>query len=275
LTYDAEIGFLDDEGIRLEHLLDYVRDIKANHKLILLDHCFSGDVVVSQMGPNRATTDGIDATVGTGSGARGADAYRVEPRGVALDEIVKGFEPRSSGLIILAAASGPAFELIERQHGAFTAAILEAATTRTVTGRADVTAGELLSWTVTRVKQLANQDARDFIAGENVGNWIVFRGVPPDGVPSTRAKRCKERLDDWQEKQNWISLQSKIDAVVILTKWVESLGDGTLLTGCEERARSAILSHCEHPAPSLKADEVCAKDLDEFLLKKGCPGRPE
>src|SRR5207249_4824707 len=36
LTYDAAPMLLDGRGIRLEHLLDYVRDIKARTKLILL-----------------------------------------------------------------------------------------------------------------------------------------------------------------------------------------------------------------------------------------------
>jgi hypothetical protein len=44
LTSDAEISMLDVQGIRLEHLLTYVDDIRAGRKLILLDHCYSGDV---------------------------------------------------------------------------------------------------------------------------------------------------------------------------------------------------------------------------------------
>src|SRR5688500_5590600 len=42
LTYDANLGAPDVAGIRLDHLMDYVGDIRAQRKLVLLDHCFSG-----------------------------------------------------------------------------------------------------------------------------------------------------------------------------------------------------------------------------------------
>jgi hypothetical protein len=45
VTYGAGISTLDATAIRLSHLMDYVREIKAGKKLVLLDHCFSGDVV--------------------------------------------------------------------------------------------------------------------------------------------------------------------------------------------------------------------------------------
>ena len=46
LTYDAEIGSLVAKGIRLNHIMEYVKEIPAREKFVLLDHCYSGDVKV-------------------------------------------------------------------------------------------------------------------------------------------------------------------------------------------------------------------------------------
>ena len=54
LTWDSELEALDPSGLRLSHLFDYVKDIKAKRKLILLDHCFAGDLVRDLSSPSPA-----------------------------------------------------------------------------------------------------------------------------------------------------------------------------------------------------------------------------
>jgi uncharacterized caspase-like protein len=66
LTYDADTRRLDVKGIRLSHLLDYVADIKADRKMVILDHCFSGDVdlkVGTTTDPSRSVDDVTSATI--------------------------------------------------------------------------------------------------------------------------------------------------------------------------------------------------------------------
>src|SRR5437899_2791373 len=152
LTYDAHLDTLDSQGIRLEHLLDYVRDIKARKKLIILDHCFSGDVVTSLAGIGSATTDSAAATTTTppaspppaeaaatasanGGSAPGRDpqtgALRIEAGRYVIP--VNEYQQQihlDGGLIIIAAARGLAYELKSQEHGAFTAALLDACHSR-------------------------------------------------------------------------------------------------------------------------------------------------
>src|SRR5262249_4737104 len=132
VTYRTSLDVLDDEGIRLTYLLDYIRDIKAKRKIILLDHCFSGDLVTSSsmLATNAPTSN-------TPSSDTGASSLLSRDAGAPLalqkdafphsdfESIAKELTAGGSGTVILTAARNEAFELDTLKHGIFTSAILE------------------------------------------------------------------------------------------------------------------------------------------------------
>jgi uncharacterized caspase-like protein len=131
LTYDAEVTRLDINGIRLEHLMDYVQDIKAKRKLILLDHCFSGDIIPALFGQGetRGATPAPDTT------AAGAPLSSLEnnvtlQRGIVPANFTQQLQSRAAGMVVIAAAHNQALESERLGHGIFTAALLKALKSR-------------------------------------------------------------------------------------------------------------------------------------------------
>ncbi|HET8644837.1 MAG TPA: caspase family protein, partial [Vicinamibacteria bacterium] len=121
LTYDADLEYLDVSGIRLQHLLDYVQDIRARRKLILLDHCFSGDIVVSP-----ASAPPAPPAPGPGPGGPGErgpeGSVNLSRGGFPLGEIRAQVQASGEGLVIITAARAGAIEVAGLDHGVFTAA---------------------------------------------------------------------------------------------------------------------------------------------------------
>ncbi len=116
LTYNSDQSNLAVEGIRLSHLLDHVMDIPAARKVVILDHCYSGDIV-----PAPATTPG---------GGRDGLTVRpglLVPRNLEPEELATEVrEHLSPALALLGAARGSAFEYEDLGHGVFTWAMLQA-----------------------------------------------------------------------------------------------------------------------------------------------------
>jgi uncharacterized caspase-like protein len=113
LTFNASLQSLAVEGIRLNHLMEYVGDIHASTKIVVLDHCYSGDVETLA----RPTGGSRDA----------ADTQRVTRNLFPKDEfdrVVKSAIPE--GLVVMGAAREEAYEFPELKHGLFTYAFLEA-----------------------------------------------------------------------------------------------------------------------------------------------------
>jgi hypothetical protein len=276
LTYDASLELLDEAGIRLEHLLDYVRDIKARQKLVLLDHCFSGDVVLAaESAASPASTTGLDVTAPAAAPAAGGDARAatrgvvLQPRGLSPVELMKGVESRASGLVVLAAARGPAFERKDLGHGAFTAALLEALKSRKASVDENLTALELIRFVKDRVKDLTSQEASDVVAGSNIAGWEIANGLAPGDADQAKAKMRTylDKLDDWQSVRNWIDLETKIEARTIVKKWAESFSGGAALTAAEDRLFVEIKNHLELRTASPAKEEECARDLAEVLKR--------
>src|SRR6267142_2175701 len=113
LTYYANLQALAVEGIRLNHLMEYVGDIHASTKLVILDHCYSGDVEVLARSPG---------------GARDAEGTQQVTRNLfpkdEFERVVRG--AISEGLVVMGAAREEAYEFPELKHGLFTYAFLEA-----------------------------------------------------------------------------------------------------------------------------------------------------
>jgi uncharacterized caspase-like protein len=119
LTYPSTLNTLAIESVRLNHLLEYVSDIPADRKIVLLDHCHSGDVERVRL----PTTDGARATSG---------AVQVRPSTSTRDLFPTDSVPtdlagaETAGLVILGSARGAAYEFPELGHGIFTYGLLEA-----------------------------------------------------------------------------------------------------------------------------------------------------
>ena len=176
LTYDAGLAVLDTAGIRIEHLLEYVQDIKAERKIVLLDHCFSGDVVTASS--PEITTDAGGGGPGAGARTTGG-GRRIAARGVFRDDDwYAEAAPHATGLVMLAAAKDRAFESPTLKHGLFTAALLRALGSRdadTAPRNGRLSANELISFVRTKVAALAAaegfppQQPRAFGVGAELG----------------------------------------------------------------------------------------------------------
>jgi uncharacterized caspase-like protein len=118
LAYDATLASLEVNGLRLEHVMDYVDDIPAARKLVILDHCHSGSVDLPKTG-------------GAGGGGRDGTGTLKVKRELFLpqsfnDQVVG--RVRDEGLLILGSATDTAYELPTLRHGLFTYVLLQALT---------------------------------------------------------------------------------------------------------------------------------------------------
>jgi len=171
LAYEANLAELDARGIRLPHLLDYLHDIQAGKKLILLDHCFSGELVTAEIGE------------GGSRDVRGD--LRLERGAFALDEVAAASTVSTRGFAVIAASERDAFETRNLGHGIFTSVLLEALTTDVADMNHDgsITLNELRTYLGTRVPDRAQtlvgrrQDIVESSTGRGLATWIVGPNV--------------------------------------------------------------------------------------------------
>lgn len=111
---DTTLGLLDVDGLRLEHLIDYVGDIPAKKKVVILDHCHSGTVE-------------LPAGTAGGGGRDGGGKLNLN-RDFSLPEDLENqmMERAEEGLLVIGAASDAAYEVPKLGHGLFTKVLLEA-----------------------------------------------------------------------------------------------------------------------------------------------------
>jgi hypothetical protein len=142
LTFDATVARMEEEGLRLEHVMDYVDDIPAAKKLVVLDHCHSGTVEWS-----RSAAGAAGGGAGGATGARGTTSESAVAKDLFLPEVpgemgTTATQRVSEALLILGAASDPtAYELPGLKQGIFTSALLGALRTT----KADTNKNGLLS----------------------------------------------------------------------------------------------------------------------------------
>jgi len=231
LTYDTDIDELDVAGIRLSHLLDYVADIKASRKIIILDHCFSGDVVVNAQAL-------ADASRGSDSNAATIEPPPPTARpGIPTDVFNAAAPIAGSGTLVIAAARDLAYELSSTGHGVLTTALLKALTTREADRDRDakVSALELMTYLRGEVTRLsATQEVQTWMAaGTNLDKWIVAENLKLDTAEARNvATAYNGKLVSWQIKQ-LISSDEVANGAQMLDTWVSSLGTGRPLTDIE------------------------------------------
>ena len=273
LTYDATPSLLDGRGIRLEHLLDYVRDIRARTKLILLDHCFAADVV-GALGPRNeapaSPTPGPSPPPGTPPPARGPDSADTDP-GIRFarnavpvgDDFQRQMRLEVAGTVILAAARGFAYEVEELKHGVFTQALLDACTTPAGDTDRDrkLSATELMAFMKKRVAELAlqkagaKQDMLDYSFGSLAG-WNVCDLPVNDMEARQKSDAYKLKLNEWAQK-DWITNESKLTCFGVLIAWVDARGDEARLSQRDQQILVQIRTAVDGPGPErVKADAL-------------------
>jgi len=248
LAHDTNLSFLAATGLRLNHLMDYVKDIKAERKIVLLDHCYSGELLddlnpatsgpttgpppAPTTGPTPTTTISAVAVPAAGvpragtSGARLSGARNVDPT-EALGEIM-GSLP---GSLVLAASRGSAYEMQQFQHGVFTKVLLDALTTR----KADITpadgnlsADELRSFVDSEVKKISKelnlpQTPLEDVRGSLQG-WLVATGLPATQAQDVarEIQNIQNVLRTWQQQGRLTTLQ-RLKCYEVLDRWKDAI----------------------------------------------------
>jgi len=284
LTYDADLELLDATGIRLQHLLDYVQDIKARRKLILLDHCFSGDVIVGPTGPVPggpavpAPVPSPPAGGGTSPGTGTPGAPRAATGPVSLQrgafpilEIHEQSRTRAEGMMIVSAARGGAFEVEALKHGIFTAALLKAldSTAADVNSDRRLSIDELTRFLDQETDRLAatianaQQDVDVFGTVTNPQNWLVAENLsdPAQDVDQSFLK-ATDKLSNWEQK-TWISRPTKQRCWQALLDWVDKVKAGQQLPDDQQQLVTLVLDATLVGAQS--HEQARANELERFV----------
>ncbi|MCK7593026.1 caspase family protein [Pseudomarimonas salicorniae] len=125
LNHDGKPEHPDLAGLRVMHLLDYVADIDARYKIVMLDHCFSAGMDEATLARLRdivrAPEEALPAQPAPNANHGGHKA-----RQIALGERAPMISQRVGGALFIAASRGVAHETVKDGHGLFTAAFLRA-----------------------------------------------------------------------------------------------------------------------------------------------------
>jgi len=215
LTYDAQLGLLDVGGIRLNHLLDYINDIPARKKLLILDHCHSGSVVTNLEG-----NDVSRARSGLGS-------LRAVRSLFPMDTFSRNVEEVADGLVVLGAAREEAYEFEDLGHGLFTYLLIEAMTTDKydIDGNANLDVDELRRVVRDHVKNFAaskgaSQEAIEMVRGTNL-NWEIASITGTTAQIEADAERISDLVVDL-EARDAIKFNAKIACMNAIYEWAEA-----------------------------------------------------
>ncbi len=234
LTYDTKLDNLEINGIRLSHLMDYVVDIKAKNKLVLLDHCFSGDLVQPKLDLqfSKGKTRG-------GSIPKVAPTIKKVPEITSMDEFKNSFRPDQEGLLVLAAAHEESYEYKQYGHGLFTAALLETLNSpkADIIKDGSLSLHELTSYLPRRFREMADSQGnlQSMIEGpkeknssEWAQNWTLVSLPPNTSNGEKIADQYKAILAKWW-RMGWIQVETKAWGKETIKEWLISInGNGEL-----------------------------------------------
>jgi hypothetical protein len=223
LTYASTLANLPVDGIRLNHLLDYIEDIQARRKILILDHCHSGDA-------------GSALASDSSNEARAADGGLGITRSFfPLNDLQAQVEDRiSKGLVILGAARNQAYEFDDLGHGLFTSILLDAARTPaadTLNKDGILTLEELRAYIATNLTSLAEkkqvrQDPIEIIRLEGpMSGWNILN-VPLDDMGKIKEEAVALRdLLTRLEVNGGLDFNIKLTTFIALTTWEQALLD--------------------------------------------------
>jgi uncharacterized caspase-like protein len=265
MTYGAGISSLDASAIRLSHLVDYVREIKAEKKVILLDHCFSGDVVAAPPPPPASPPPG-----GAPPGPAPSPSPGDTPRDAALPplqlakaaQIVRGeIEKQVSGqgLVVLAAARNFAYESDSLKQGVFTKAVIDALESRVadknpVDGKLSVT--ELVTHVsafVSNFPPAGRQVPVLATSGVDLDRWVFAPNLPnpkPVVDPAAlaalaiRVARYEQVLSRWHQK-GYVTNDTIYKALALLRQWKRAEEDQARLADADASRLAKLLGHLD------------------------------
>jgi len=253
VTYDTDLALLDLDGIRLEHLVDYISDIRAGRKLILLDHCFSGDAVgliVGNVAPPPAGTPTSPAPP-PADPATGPELRRhANPVVTELEkEVEDQTTPSDRGTVVVAAATRYAQEAPAFKHGVFTLSVIEACTSREADkdGNGLLDLKELVLYSSARVKKLLDEAKMPPQKVLNKGSgdllnqtWEVCQLPMELQDELARARqRYLDTLNQWALKRLIDDGQKALSADVV-EKWVQAKGKTDTLSEPQRRVLVGI-----------------------------------
>lgn len=280
LANDTTIGFLEATGIRLAHLMDTVADIKAGYKIVLLDHCFSGEVISDLNGaapvpPMAAVAPALPvATAAVPSGApRGSGTGPHFSRNVeAVDVTFNDQWTAPGGVMILAASRGDAYESADLKHGVFTYSVLKALNSRAADYNKDgkLTADEFRLFVKDDVKDVSEKVIHrpQAVMDRNNGTfgWYVAADLPistPDQAESDRS-RLRLLLSSWFNKQ-YLTYEQRALCWKLLDDEVEAIRNNTQLPPQAVQILKAIrMAASQIDVPERQRAEMLVTDLRDL-----------
>lgn len=269
LANDSTLAFLEASSLRLSHLMDYIADIKAGNKIVLLDHCFSGELVAELAGapplPPGPLATGVAPPGASRGPASGPQLVRnVEPVATTFRQ---QWTTDLGGTLVLGASRGDAYEIADKKHGLFTLSLLKALDSRAADKNPNdgkLSADELKTFVQTEVSSESRllkleQRVEDFNLG-STGAFFVMANLPAGSVAEATGERDRLRslIADWYNK-GYLDAIAQAECFVALGKAAEAMGSGVDpdagvqsivkavrdaagLTGIPEKTRAEILA---------------------------------
>lgn len=220
LAYDADPRHPEVNGIRLTHLIDYVNDIRASRKIVMLDHCYSGEIVVRNS---------------VAEGGRGLEPYPAAAtrNAIPLDLIAAGVSDAASGTLLATASRGVAAESeVYENHGLMTYAFLTAVGTPAADLRQGddeqkdgaLSVSEIESYLRRKIFDISQSAQKPYVKlfsdqdYEMRYAWKPFFRMLDAGERSQAAQRYRQTLVHWRSQQR-ITEDTRLLAETALNEW--------------------------------------------------------
>lgn len=245
LMYDSTLERLSSDALRLTHLLDFIYDLPARQRVIILDSTFAGDIVVE----NSSTASVLARNVVP------VEAFRVD------------LEHRAGpGTAVISFAHHEPAELIASGHGAVADGMLRAFSSRLADTNRDerLSVAELVAYLGADVPLRVKQQLGDVTTVNTFTTAVNLDAVLaelPAGGPES-AKRIADylrKLETWRDR-GLISIASHIRAVRVLNEWSAAVGTGSPPKPLQ-KAYEEVAWHFDVKAP----EESIAEHLERVL----------
>lgn len=225
LNHDGDPTYPDVDGLRVKALIELVNEIPARRKLILLDHCYAG-----QLEEGMLATTVVDST---GARAGGEPTRRLTLARDAMPADVETMIAQNArGMVFVAASRGLAFEVTDDKHGVFTAALLSAITTPRpdlLSQDGNLSIGEITDFLYKEVKRLSSnknfaQEPVSQIVSANeseMRTWEpLMRSLSGDEVTAA-AQRYRTKLSQWGSQER-IPASVRADCEGVINRWEQT-----------------------------------------------------